>query len=322
MPFTSHEALELLRRAHAQDRLAHAYLLTGPAGAGKRALARNLSALLHGPNDDPLADSDVHTVEPESKSRRIVIEQIRELERELHMRSFFGGRKIGIVFDAERLQAQAANAFLKTLEEPPNNSLLLLLSSLPEQLPETIVSRCIEVPLKSSVTREWTPLQNRLVTALQEYAALEKPALPEIFRLVRTFTDLLAEARETVRLETDAALKTDEQHYKQTSDARAWLEDREDYYKALTEARYQQSRLDLLAIVDAWWGDVLRQQHGGTTLDLAEAVSQTAGVAARFSPANVLRRADALEKLREHLANPGVQEQLAIECAFLKAFAP
>ena len=321
MPFTSREAIDLLRRAHAQDRLAHAYLITGPAGAGKRALAQNLSALLHGKNDDPLADSDVHTIEPESKSRRIVIDQIRELERELHMRSFFGGRKIGIIFDAERLQAQAANAFLKTLEEPPNNSLLLLLSTLPEQLPETIVSRCIEVPLKSSTPRERTPLQSQLVAALRAYAVIEKAALPETFRLVRTFTDLLAEARETVKTETDTALKSDEQHYKQTSDARAWLEDREDYYKALTEARYQQSRLDLLAILDAWWGDVLRQQHGGAALDLADAAPDTAALAARLSPANVLRRADALEKLREHLANPGVQEQLAIECAFLKAFA-
>ena len=84
--------------------------------------------------------------EPESKSRRIVIEQIRELEHALQMRSTNGRRKVVIISEADRLQPQAANAFLKTLEEPPSNSLLLLLTALPEALPDTIVSRCISIP--------------------------------------------------------------------------------------------------------------------------------------------------------------------------------
>jgi len=91
--------------------------------------------------------SDIFVCQPESKSRRIVIEQIRDLEHALQMRASNGRRKVAIVSDADRLQPQAANAFLKTLEEPPKDSLLLLLSALPEALPETILSRCIAIPL-------------------------------------------------------------------------------------------------------------------------------------------------------------------------------
>ena len=65
-----------------------------------------------------------------------------------------GRRKVVIISDADRLQPQAANAFLKTLEEPPKDSLLLLLSALPEALPDTILSRCIAIPLTSQDQRE------------------------------------------------------------------------------------------------------------------------------------------------------------------------
>ncbi len=93
--------------------------------------------------------------EPESKSRRIVIEQIRELEHTLQMRAADGQKKIVIISEADRLQPQAANAFLKTLEEPPANSLLLLLSALPEALPDTIISRCnITIPLSPGAAKE------------------------------------------------------------------------------------------------------------------------------------------------------------------------
>ena len=102
MAFTAEEALALLRNAHARDRLAHAYLITGPIGSGKRQLASQLAGVLVGEPTDPLQHSDVHVIEPESKSRRILTEQICELEHALHMRSFFGGRKVGIVFDADR----------------------------------------------------------------------------------------------------------------------------------------------------------------------------------------------------------------------------
>jgi DNA polymerase-3 subunit delta' len=150
MAFSRDTAFNLLRRTHEQNRLAHAYLISGPPGSGKQRLAAELASLVNGtPSSDVFSARarDIFVAQPESKSRRIVIEQIRDLEHALQMRASNGRRKVAIVSDADRLQPQAANAFLKTLEEPPKDSLLLLLSALPEALPETILSRCIAIPL-------------------------------------------------------------------------------------------------------------------------------------------------------------------------------
>src|SRR4051812_36832517 len=94
--FTADEAFSLLRKAQANQRLAHAYLITGPEGSGTRELATSLAGMLVGREKDVLSHQDVHVAEPESKSRRIVIDQIREMERELQMRSMSGGQKVGI----------------------------------------------------------------------------------------------------------------------------------------------------------------------------------------------------------------------------------
>lgn len=326
MPFTADEAYTLLQSAHAHHRLAHAYLITGPVGSGKRALANRLCELLLGEKVAALQHSDIHVIEPESKSRRILIEQMRELERNLHMRSLLGGAKIGVIVDADRLQPNAANAFLKTLEEPPGQSSLLLLSSLPDQLLETILSRCLEIPLRLVEAREPTPLQAKLLAALQAHARQETPGLVEAFRLVREFQTLLSEAREVIQEDADTALKTEEKHYKQTSDAGKWLEDREDYFKALIESRYVGARHSLLETMEQWWADALRQQaaqasgQAASTLDHPTFAADTATLGTRHSTTALLRKSDAFETLREHLGHPGVQEQLALECAFLRAF--
>ena len=126
MAFSPKTALGYLRRAHEQNRLAHAYLICGASGSGKRQLPAELASLVNGTDPKNVFGTnarEIFVAEPESKSRRIVIEQVRELEHALQMRSVTGGRKVAIVSDADRLQPQAANAFLKTLEEPPANSL-------------------------------------------------------------------------------------------------------------------------------------------------------------------------------------------------------
>ncbi|MDB6152804.1 MAG: dna polymerase iii delta subunit [Chthoniobacteraceae bacterium] len=314
------DALELLSRAHAQDRLAHAYLITGPQGSGKRQLATDLAALILG-TPEPLKHPDAHILEPESRSRRIRVESIRELERELQMRSSRGGKKVGILFDADRLQEQAANAFLKTLEEPPAHSHLFLVSSLPDQLLETILSRCIEVSIQLPERLAATPLETELLNQLSEFSQQPRPDLSQVFLLVRRFQELLGKARQAIQEENEKALKKEEPLYKYAPNKDA-LEEREDYFKALTESRYIGERSRLLAILEQWWADVLRQNAcpGSTPeLDQPEFEKATAALATRFSPAEILKKISALEKMRQNLGR-NIQEQLAIEIGFLDAF--
>jgi len=190
MAFSRTTALEYLRRAHEQNRLAHAYLISGPPGSGKQQLAADLASLVNG---TAVADvfsaraREIFVARPESKSRRIVIEQIRDLEHALQMRASNSRRKVAIISDADRLQPQAANAFLKTLEEPPKDSLLLLLSALPEALPETILSRCIAIPLARDGQLQASDEEKKLVKLFQQVSHEQSWTVPFAYRLVQEF---------------------------------------------------------------------------------------------------------------------------------------
>ncbi len=189
MAFAPPIALDYLRRAHAAGRLGHAYLLIGDEAAGFD-LAAGIAALVvrAGP-EGALRHQDVHVVEPESKARRILIEQVRDLENALRLRaSAVGGRKVGILRQADRINTQAANAFLKTLEEPPADSLLLLVSSLPESLPETILSRCIKVVLHTG--GEEKPVGEEEAALREALGHFTQGSLPTTYRLKIKFNAL------------------------------------------------------------------------------------------------------------------------------------
>ena len=321
MAFSRKTALEYLRRAHEQNRLGHAYLITGPLGSGKELLAADLASLVNGtPVKDVFSAKarEIFVARPESKSRRILIEQIRDLEHALQMRASNGRRKVAIIPDADRLVAQAANAFLKTLEEPPKDSLLLLLSALPEALPETILSRCIGIPLAPNGQRQSKDEQDKFVKLLQQASREKNWTIQFAYGLAQEFQRLLREVREEVKGETDEAFKKEETRYKDATDG-AWLEEREDYYKALTESFYLQRRARLIEALFAWWTDVLRASNGVAQRDLVHARKETAALAARFSTAEILKRIRCIEELRDHLGR-NIHEALAIEVAFLAMF--
>ncbi len=320
MSFSASDALQVLSRAHSRDRLAHAYLITGAEGCGKRQLVTDLAALILDCSRDPLKHPDVHVLTPESKSRRIRIEAVRDLQQQLQLRSLLGGKKLGILFDAERLQEQAASAFLKTLEEPPAHSHLFLISAFPDQILETILSRCIEVPLQSLARTPLTPHESQLLDALADFARHSRTDLPDVFLLLRRFQDLLASAKESIQEENEALLKKEETIYKQTGN-KDGLDEREDYFKALTESRYIAERARLLATLEQWWADVLRAHVSAApeSLHQADYAQATQSLASQLSTPVLLRKFSALWDLRENLSR-NVQEQLALEVGFLKVF--
>jgi DNA polymerase III subunit delta' len=322
MPFSRTAALRYLRRAHDQKRLAHAYLISGLPGSGKQMLAAELASLVNGTRVNDVFSAkarEIFIARPESKSRRIVIEQIRDLEHALQMRASNGRRKVVIISDADRLQPQAANAFLKTLEEPPKDSLLLLLTALPEALPETILSRCIVIPLAShDRPQSRAGEEEKLVKLLQQSGRERSWNIQSAYRLAQEFQRLLRAIRDQIKEETDEALSQEQARYKNATDG-AWLEEREQYYKALTESLYLQRRAGLIETLFAWWSDVLRSRTNVESRNLPSARKETDTLAGRFNTIEILQRIRCLEEMRDHLGR-NIQEALAIEVSFLAIF--
>ena len=321
MGFSRTAALGYLRRAYEQNRLAHAYLISGPRGSGKQLLAAEVASLVNGTKATDVFSSkarEIFVAQPESKSRRIVIEQIRNIEHALQMRASHCRRKVAIISDADRLQPEAANAFLKTLEEPPKDSLLLLLSGLPEALPDTIISRCIAIPLAPNDEDKNKPEEEKLVKLLQEATREQSWSIQHAYRLAQAFQRLLRLIREEIKGDADEALRGEEARYQNSTDG-VWLDEREGYYKALTESLYLQRRAGLVETLFAWWTDVLRSSSGVDRRELPKARKESRALAKRFPTTEVLRKIQRLEELRDQLGR-NIQEALAIEVAFLGIF--
>jgi DNA polymerase-3 subunit delta' len=142
-----HEAKRLLAAA-LQEGPAHAYLFHGPAGVGKRELARRFAAELLGDHARVERGShpDLYLLEP--LGEQIRIDDVRELRRDLHMRPFEAERRVYLVFGADSLNEDAADALLKDLEEPPPYAVVVLVAERLGPLPETIRSRCQLVPFR------------------------------------------------------------------------------------------------------------------------------------------------------------------------------
>jgi len=155
------EAKRLLTAALAEGG-AHAFLLHGPAGVGKRTAAFAFAGVLLGDERRVLSRShpDLYLLEPLGEMIRI--DDIRALRHDLHMRPFEGDRRVYLVLDADRMNEDAADALLKDLEEPPSYAVIVLVAGELGPLPPTILSRCQLVPfsrLSERAVREWIAAQ-------------------------------------------------------------------------------------------------------------------------------------------------------------------
>ena len=157
------KAVGFLRQVIANDKVASAYLFTGIHGVGKTTTALAFAVLLN--CTDPVDGDgcgqcqscrrvsdgnhpDIMVIAPDPDRKAIRINQIREIERRLAFAPFQGRYRVTIMDPAEQMTTEAANAFLKTLEEPPPGNVFILNVLDPGELPPTIVSRCQRVPFR------------------------------------------------------------------------------------------------------------------------------------------------------------------------------
>src|SRR5436309_2187082 len=218
------QGARLLQRSLERGRLAHAYLFSGHQLDELEALARTLAKTLNcqapvraGGAAVDCCDvclscrkiesgnhADVHWVRPESKSRVITIPQMRDLMQEMNLKPTEAEYKVAILVAADRLNVQGANAFLKTLEEPPPKSVLILLSTNPQQMLETIVSRCLRLNFSGEGARPPAPAKMEWLSAFSDLAATEQKSLLSRYRLMDALVQKLNQTRAAIEEELTA----------------------------------------------------------------------------------------------------------------------
>jgi DNA polymerase-3 subunit delta' len=314
MPFSEiiaqDRALTPLRSALRRGALHHAYLFGGPEGVGKSRAARLLAQAANceasggaaGHRDDPCGacgpcrkiEKGIHpdvvvlaeervmakagTWDPKggrSPSKDIVVDQVRDVvDRRLALRRFEGRRRFVLIDPADAMNAQAQNALLKTLEEPPEDTTLVLVASSPDALLPTIRSRCLRVPFAPLpadavaarlVAAGHAPDKARLAAALSGGSLGRALALDD---------EALAAQRDAVL--AAAALAP--------GDAGPWLA------FARERGADRESAAELCALLLVWLRDVAALQAGAGSLALLDLAEATGRVARAISPAEALRR--------------------------------
>jgi DNA polymerase-3 subunit delta' len=190
-----HEAKRLLRAA-LDEGPAHAYLLHGPRGVGKRELARAFAHELLGTTRKVHPD----LYEVDALGEMIRIDEIRALRRDLHMRPFEADRRVYLLYSAHLMNEDAADALLKDLEEPPSYAVIVLVADDLGPIPETIRSRCQLVPFRRLSEKAVREAVERRAPELDEASrvALARVAAGRLDRLERLLDPKSSARRETL----------------------------------------------------------------------------------------------------------------------------
>jgi DNA polymerase-3 subunit delta' len=261
MPFSDivghQQQVETLRQSLEKNRLHHAFLFLGAEGVGKRTVALSLAMAVQclekvGDFCNICANCvkirsghhpDVRLLGLLPQRKEISIQQVREMERELNFHPFSGRKKIAIVDPAALMNASAQNALLKTLEEPPRDSLLILISTGIGGLLPTLLSRCLRL--------SFPPLPVELVT---RFLVSERGIKQEKAEILAAMT--MGSLGAAIRLEAEDLLEK----------RKIWAEkidslERENYREGMVLAEEfagtREKSLEFLEWLEGWYRDIL-----------------------------------------------------------------
>ena len=243
------EAYLCLRKCFEHGSSGQAYLIVAPPrGAGIELAERVLQKLfcVSADKGDPCGECrgcrsvagrshpDIMWIEPQTKSRSIPIEEIRGVSRRISQTAYSGDIKAVVISSAERMTREAANAFLKTLEEPAGRTFIMLISDAPQSLLSTIVSRCRRIAVSgtfSVLKDEWKEKLYDVVCGARGNSVTEMMAVGDVM------SGLLKEIKHEIELEEqDAGDESGRDADDKTVDARV-------------DARYREIRSELIRLL-------------------------------------------------------------------------
>ncbi len=313
------EAFEIVEAAYKNKRMPHAYLVVGsPRGTGLE-LAEKISAMLLCKAadvkrpclkcDDCLnvlehKHADTTWVEPESKSRIISVEDMREkLITWGGKGSYLGGWKIGTLLFADRLNEHSGNAFLKMLEEPPEETLFLLVTNSPDALLPTIISRCQRLDLnvgRTPPSEPWRTMVGKIMADHSNVSALR--VMSTAGRMVSLFDD--------IKKESDKSAK---ERLKQIQEMGMDVD--EDTYNAWVSAGAKETRAAVFESIRDWFRDVMvLSSAGGETegvpLFFPEHKDATSAAAERTSPQRAVQNITFVDNIERQIEKHNMREDL------------
>lgn len=287
----SEAVLDSLRQAFAAGRPANGYIVLGPVRSEGTQLAEWLGRHLLGdlPTVAEHTHPDMPWFEPVKKSRVIDVETMKEkILPFLQQTSLSGGWKIAVIVSADRMNSAAANAFLKTLEEPAPKTVSLLLADSPDDFLPTIVSRCqvIQAGGDRRLPEPWRTRVLGLLAREGRKGVWEAACLADGLCAVLDDMTAAAEKEVTAGVRANDAVDTDK-----------------DVLTAMVAARAKALRAELFLTVEQWMGDLIRLRAGGgeASLRFPEYRSVLAVQAARHPLARLLDNPALLDTLQTWL---------------------
>lgn len=333
MPFSDvigqERAIRTLRNSLSQGRLPHALLFVGPEGVGRRFTAKILAQAINceKKQSDACGDCpsclriernsypDVSWIEPSGKSRQIGIDDIRQLRHDISLKST-GGGKVCIISEADCMTAEASNALLKTLEEPPENSFLILIASSLEHLFSTVTSRCQMMrflPLQANMVEEEVCKEEKVkvldILDMASPGATIGEAIPMAERVIEIADcfkkELEKKAAKEISGLTETFSKATIKEIKKKSDADI-------------SGKVRARLLKMLDIVLSWYRDVfILKVDGGELLINLDRMDKLQAAGKSFSAPSLLRIMEEIEKTKEIIAR-NVSSRLAIEVMMMR----
>lgn len=329
-------AVDALTASLRSKNVHHAWLFHGPEGVGKELAALGFAQALTCP-EKPLVGCgecascsrvarrnhpDVTWVMPEDEqvrrglagrsdfsatpSRDIRIEQVRKLQERLAFRALEARYKVALLVTAHAMNQPAQNALLKTLEEPPRDTVLILISSAPDKLLPTIRSRCAKAQF-GPLAPDFIASQVKAARKLDDATAAQVAAMAggSMARAMSLDADALANRKEII--ERFEALER--------TDARGWLQ----LAETLGEDRVTAEAA--LEVLQTWFRDVGLAQVGGSALVNSDLAPLAVAAAAKVSPAGLQRRVVLADEARNAISQRNGAVRLQLERMFVEMFA-